>query len=95
MTDDAFVVAARELASHVTAERLAAGAIYPPIATCATWRARIAVAVVRHLRDTGYGRQFRTRRSSPPSKRAMWWPDYLPVVAGATDAVSSSSNGMR
>ena len=31
VTDDAFGVAARELASHVTAERLASGAIYPPI----------------------------------------------------------------
>ena len=81
--------------SHVSAERLASGAIYPPISELRHVARAIAVAVVRHLRDTGYGRQFRDEEIEPAVERAIWWPDYLPVVAGATDAVSSSSSGIR
>ncbi len=95
VTDGAFGVAARELASHVSAERLASGAIYPPIGELRHVARAIAVAVVRHLRDTGYGRQFRDEEIEPAVERAMWWPDYLPVVAGPTDAVSSSRSGIR
>ena len=95
VTDGAFGVAARELASHVSAARLASGAIYPPISELRHVARAIAVAVVRHLRDTGYGRQFRDEEIEPAVERAIWWPDYLPVVAGATDAVSSSRSGIR
>ena len=94
VTDDAFGVAARELAGQVTAERLASGAIYPPIADLRHVARVIAVAVVRHLRDTGYGRQFRDEEIEPAVDRAIWWPDYLPIVAGG-ESGSSSSNGMR
>ena len=95
VTDGAFGVAARELASHVSAARLASGAIYPPISELRHVARAIAVAVVRHLRDTGYGRQFRDEEIEPAVERAIWWPDYLPVVAGATDVVSSSRSGIR
>jgi len=95
VTDGAFGVAAQELANRVSAERLASGAIYPPISELRHAARGIAVAVVRHLRDTGYGRQFRDEEIEPAVDRAIWWPDYLPVVAGATDVVSSSSNGIR
>ena len=95
VTDDAFGVAARELAGLVSAERLASGAIYPPISELRHVARAIAVTVVRHLRDTGYGRQFRDEEIEPAVERAIWWPDYLPVVAGATDAVSSSRSGIR
>jgi len=95
VTDDAFGVAARELAIHVSAERLASGAIYPSIGELRHVARAIAVAVVRHLRDTGYGRQFRDEEIEPAVERAIWWPDYLPVVAGTVDAVSSSRSGIK
>ncbi|MFI5262233.1 MAG: NAD-dependent malic enzyme [Candidatus Limnocylindrales bacterium] len=82
VTDDAFLVAARELAGLVSAERLAAGAIYPPIRDLRSIARAIAIAVVRQLRDTGYGRQYRDEEIEPAVDRAMWWPEYLPYVAG-------------
>ncbi len=93
VSDDAFGVAAHELATHVTAERLAAGAIYPPIADLRHVARAIAIAVVRHLRDSGYGRQFRDEEIEPAVDRAMWWPDYLAIEA--VTAGSSSSSGIR
>jgi malic enzyme len=80
VTDDAFLTAADELASSVSRERLTAGAIYPPIADLRLIARRIGVAVVRRLRDTGYGRQFRDEDIEPAVDGAMWTPDYVPYV---------------
>ena len=82
VTDDAFLVAARELAGLVSDERLASGAIYPPIGDLRRIARTIAVAVVRHLRDGGYGRQYRDEEIESAVDRAMWWPEYLPFVPG-------------
>ena len=82
VTDEAFLVAARELASLVSADRLASGAIYPPIRDLRPIARTIAVAVVLHLRDRGYGRQYRDEEIAPAVDRAMWWPEYLPFVVG-------------
>jgi malate dehydrogenase (oxaloacetate-decarboxylating) len=78
VTDEAFLIAAQELAASVSPERLAAGAIYPPISELRSIARRIAVAVVRRLRDTGYGRQFRDEDIGPAVDKAMWTPEYLP-----------------
>ena len=78
LADDAFLVAAREFSTLVSPERLASGAIYPPIDDLRVAGRRIAIALVRHFRDTGYGRQFRDEEIEPAVDRAMWWPDYLP-----------------
>jgi malic enzyme len=78
VTDDAFLTAAQELAAAVTPERLASGGIYPPIAELRTIARRIAIAVVRRLRDTGYGRQFRDEDIVPAVDAAMWFPGYQP-----------------
>jgi malic enzyme len=79
ITDEAFLVAARALAAMVSPERLAAGAIYPPISDLRRVARGIAIALVRHLRDSGYGRQFRDEEIEPAVERAMWWPEYLPL----------------
>jgi malic enzyme len=76
VTDDAFLTAAQELAASVTDERLASGGIYPPIADLRSIARRIAVAVVRRLRDTGYGRQLRDDEIEPAVELAMWTPAY-------------------
>ena len=78
VTDDAFLTAADELAASVSRGRLRAGAIYPPIADLRGIARRIGVAVVRRLRDTGYGRQFRDEEIEPAVGGAMWTPDYVP-----------------
>ncbi len=78
VTDDAFLTAAEELATSVSASRLSAGGIYPPIGDLRAIARRIAIAVVRRLRDTGYGRQFRDEDIEPAVDRAMWTPAYQP-----------------
>ncbi len=82
LTDEAFLVAAKELAGCVTDERFASGAIYPPIGALRAVSRSIAIALVRHLRDGGYGRQFRDDEIEPAVDRAMWRPDYLPYEPG-------------
>jgi len=82
VTDDAFLVAARELATLVSAERLASGAIYPPVGDLRRIARTIAVAVVRQLRDSGHGRQYRDEEIEPAVDGAMWWPEYRPLVPG-------------
>lgn len=61
-------------------DRLASGAIYPPVGDLRRAARTIAVAVVRHLRDGGYGRQYRDEEIEPAVDRAIWWPEYLPFV---------------
>jgi malic enzyme len=77
LTDDTFVVAARELARFVTPARLEAGGLYPPIEQLRPISKAIAIALVRHLRDAGYGRFYRDEEIEPAVDRAIWWPDYL------------------
>jgi malic enzyme len=78
VTDDAFLTAAEELAGSISPERRASGGIYPPINDLRPIARRIAIAVVRRLRDTGYGRQFRDEDIEPAVDAAMWFPEYRP-----------------
>ena len=82
LTDEAFLVAAREFAAMVSPDRLASGAMYPPIRALRRIARTLAVAVVRQLRDSGYGRQYRDEEIEPAVDAAMWWPEYLPYVPG-------------
>ncbi len=76
VTDEAFLAAAHELAASVSPSRLAVGAIYPSIGDLRSIARRIAIAVVRTLRDSGYGRQLRDEDIEPAVDRAMWTPEY-------------------
>jgi malic enzyme len=76
--DDVFLIAARELARLVSADRLRAGGLYPRIAQLRSVARAVAIAVVRHARDTGQGRQYLEEEIEPAVDRAMWWPAYLP-----------------
>src|SRR5512146_315780 len=80
VTDEAFLVAARELAGLVSPERRATGAVYPPIDDLRVAARTIAVALVRTFRDSGYGRSIHDDQIEPAVDRAMWWPDYLPYI---------------
>ena len=79
--DDVFLVAARELAAQVSDDRLASGAMYPPVGDLRRIARTVAVAVVRHLRDGGYGRQYRDDEVERAVDTAMWWPEYLSFAA--------------
>jgi malic enzyme len=78
VTDEAFLVAARELASLASPARLAGGALYPPIDQLRSAARSIAIALMREFRDTGYGRQYRDEEIEPVVDAAMWYPSYLP-----------------
>ncbi|HJW22081.1 MAG TPA: NAD-dependent malic enzyme [Candidatus Limnocylindrales bacterium] len=80
VTDQAFLVAAKQLASLVSPARRASGAVYPPIDDLRVAARTIAVALVREFRDSGYGRSLHDDQIEPAVDRAMWWPDYLPYM---------------
>jgi malate dehydrogenase (oxaloacetate-decarboxylating) len=63
--DEPFLAAARVLSAAVTDERLAAGALFPPVSELRSISRDIAVAVAgpRHAADVD---------------AAMWWPEYVP-----------------
>jgi malate dehydrogenase (oxaloacetate-decarboxylating) len=89
ITDETFLVAARELAALVSATRIAAGAMYPPVGDLRRIARAIAIAVVRHLRDTGFGRQYRDEEIEPAVDRAIWWPEYPSLVP--SDSLSATN----
>jgi malic enzyme len=80
LTDELFLVAARVLADLVTEDRLASGAIYPPVAELRQTARAIAIGLVRSARDSGYGRQYRDEEIEPAVDAAMWFPEYVPYV---------------
>jgi malate dehydrogenase (oxaloacetate-decarboxylating) len=92
ITDDTFLVAARELAALVSARRLATGAIYPPVSDLRRIARAIAIAVVTHLRDTGFGRQYRDQEIGPAVDRAMWWPEYPTLVPSSAAGARTASH---
>jgi malic enzyme len=82
LPDEVFLVAARRLAALVTPERLRAGALYPPIAELRSVTREIAIAVASHARPPRL-----VQRAGESVEdlvdRAMWWPDYLPLIPGS------------
>ena len=82
VTDEMFLVAAHELAGLVSADRLGAGALYPPIAGLRAVGRAIAVAVAREARDCGLGRDRSDREIEAAVDAAMWWPDYVALEPG-------------
>ncbi len=74
VTDRMFLIAARELADAVSDERLAAGALYPPVGELRAVSRRIALAVAREagtLPDDAV---------EAAVDGAMWWPSYVPYL---------------
>jgi malate dehydrogenase (oxaloacetate-decarboxylating) len=80
VTDRMFLVAARTLAAAVTPDRLATGALYPPVSALRAVSRSIARAVAGEAVQTGLA-------GIPPDTDldalidgAMWWPDYVPYT---------------
>jgi malic enzyme len=76
VTDGMFMAAAATLAKMVTPERLAAGAIYPPLSDLRAVSRRIAIAVVREARDQGLGRLSADEEIEGAVDATMWSPAY-------------------
>jgi malic enzyme len=81
ITDGMFAVAAHTLASCVSEERLALGAIYPSPEALREVSFRIACAVVRHARDSHLGKQIADAEVEPTVREAVWEPSYIPIIA--------------
>jgi malate dehydrogenase (oxaloacetate-decarboxylating) len=76
VTDEVFLIAAHTLADHVTPERLATGAIYPPVSELRNVSRAIAEKVVCQARDCGVGRGYHDNQIATAVEAAMWFPTY-------------------
>ena len=83
ITTEMFHVAAATLARSVSAERLAAGALFPNQSDLRAASFAIACAVVRHASETDLGRRVPAADVESLVREAMWDPDYVPVVPAA------------
>jgi len=81
VTDGMLRAAAYALADAVTPDRLASGVLYPPIAELPAIARKIAAAVVREARDSGYGRDLHDDEIEIAVDGAIWEPAYVPYRA--------------
>ena len=83
--EDTFLVAAHRLAELVRGDRLATGAVYPPVADLRHVAREVAVAMARHLRDAS-GETVLAGMSDEAIElavdAAMWEPAYRRYLAG-------------
>ena len=80
ITDRMFLLAARTLAGAVTAERLATGAIYPPVGDLRAVTRSIALEVAREAVRSGVAGISPEDDLEATIDGAMWWPAYVPYV---------------
>jgi malic enzyme len=81
ISDAMFAVAAQTLAACVSDDRLAQGAIFPDPSALREVSFRIACAVVRSARDANLGRAIPDDEIEETVRGAIWYPDYIPIVA--------------
>ena len=87
ITQRMFLLAARTLADAVSADRLASGALYPPVDSLRAVSRSIAVVVATEAVREGLA-GIAGADGSPPDDAAiaaavdgaMWWPDYVPYT---------------
>ena len=78
ITDRMFLLAARTLASAVTDDRLASGAIYPPVGELRAVSRSIAIEVAREALAAGLAGIDPGSDVEALVDAAMWWPEYVP-----------------
>ena len=76
--DELFLVAARTLADQVSAERLANGALYPPVDALRPVTRAVALAVAETAVAAGLAGIPDGTDLDAEIDAAMWWPDYVP-----------------
>jgi malic enzyme len=80
ITPPMFLLAARALANAVTAERLASGALYPPVGELRAVSRSIAIEVAREAVVSGVARIDPATDVAALVDAATWWPEYVPYV---------------
>jgi malic enzyme len=80
ITPRMFLLAAHALAEAVTAERLATGAIYPPVDALRAVSRAIAARVAREAVDVGLAGIDPATDIDALVDDAMWWPEYVPYL---------------
>ena len=90
ITDEMFGVAATTLASLVTADRVAQGALYPPIADLRRVSRAVAIAVVTQAGQDGVARLAPDDDIEKTVAAAMWHPSYPDVLDGSETAITPS-----
>ena len=78
ITPRMFLLAAQTLADAVTDERLATGALYPPVADLRTVSRAIAIRVAHEAVDEGLAGIDPATDIEALIDGAMWWPEYVP-----------------
>ena len=81
INDEMFLIAAQTLASCVSEERLALGAIFPSQNELREVSFQIACAVVRCARDARLGRMIPDEEIEAATRSAVWYPSYIPILA--------------
>jgi malic enzyme len=80
ITEPMFLVAARALVSQVSEERLASGALYPPVESLAAISRMVALAVAREAVDSGVANISPRTDLAAAVDDAMWHPAYVPYI---------------
>ncbi len=80
ISDGMFLAAAHAIADLVSPRLFGSGSIYPHIGDLRTVARAVAVAVAREALASGGAGSPDTVEAAVDS--AMWWPDYVPYVAG-------------
>jgi malic enzyme len=77
ISDAMVLAAARTLAAHVGDERLATGALYPPISGLRSVSRAIGLSVAREAVASGYAPVASEEDLERELDAAMWWPSYV------------------
>ena len=80
ITDRMFLLAARTLVAAVTDERLATGALYPPVGDLRSVTRAIAIAVAGEAVETGLAGISPDEDFEALIEGAMWSPAYVPYI---------------
>ena len=80
ITEQMFLMAARALASQVSDERLAEGALYPPVEVLSEISRAVALAVATEAVGSGAAGISSGIDLAVTVDEAMWWPSYVPYI---------------
>jgi malate dehydrogenase (oxaloacetate-decarboxylating) len=80
ITEEMFLVAARALADQVSEERLAAGALYPPVESLNEISHEVGLAVAREAVRSGVAEVDPDTDLEAVLDESMWWPSYVPYI---------------
>lgn len=81
INDEMFLIAAQTLATCVSEQRLALGAIFPDQNDLREISFQIACAIVRYARDAHLGRVIPDDEIEATTRSAVWYPSYIPILA--------------